>query len=561
MPTVRQIVERLLPLGTAARDKPADWQRCPMWPPDVFAVAATLVSRSGCYTQTRYIGGAACDQYFDDAFRELVELEATTWETSGLPSAVVEELWRALVRNDCDVGAGRDQAQPWWDHALELMAIADRASVGIGFVSHGKSSHFRRIYLREYAAADAEQPHDHLPFLPKSLCMWVPPDEACVQPKTVTAQVGCTLRSLSHNLALLPSLGEVTSWWHLGSDAPLDEGAPLNLLLVPFPYRVEGTCFTADVSRAANPASAMRFFRMAQRWLDPTSPNELASFLVDLVETAKAEVQDVHGIVLPEGALEFEQAKEVAQVLAGKTSLELFVSGVFDDSDPDLGTVNGVYSCIFQNGQVLRSWAQSKHHRWQLERSQIQRYHLGHALDPKAIWWERIRVSDRRCVFYVFRRGASLTTLVCEDLARIDPVQAAVRAIGPNLVIALLQDGPQLEKRWPGRYATVLADDPGSAVLTLTSLGMLRRSYMPGEPQGGEVALWKQAYGTAQELRLPRGCQALLLTLSSARVQEWTMDSRSDGGRTVRLALSGVHGVALPRHKRENWPRLHLDEW
>jgi hypothetical protein len=51
-----------------------------------------------------------------------------------------------------------------------------------------------------------------------------------------------------------------------------------------------------------------------------------------------------------------------------------------------------------------------------------------------------------------------------------------MNAIGPNLVIALLMDGPQLENRWPARYATVLAEDPGSAVLTVTSLGMVRRS-------------------------------------------------------------------------------------
>jgi hypothetical protein len=44
------------------------------------------------------------------------------------------------------------------------------------------------------------------------------------------------------------------------------------------------------------------------------------------------------------------------------------------------------------------------------------------------------------------------------------------------LLIALLMDGPQLKSRWSGRYAGVLAEDPGSSVLTLTSLGMALRS-------------------------------------------------------------------------------------
>lgn len=66
--------------------------------------------------------------------------------------------------------------------------------------------------------------------------------------------------------------------------------------------------------------------------------------------------------------------------------------------------------------------------------------------------------------------------LVCEDLARQDPAADLIRAVGPNLLIALLMDGPQLSGRWPARYASVLAEDPGTSVLTLTSLGMAERS-------------------------------------------------------------------------------------
>ena len=64
----------------------------------------------------------------------------------------------------------------------------------------------------------------------------------------------------------------------------------------------------------------------------------------------------------------------------------------------------------------------------------------------------------------LIRETATLSVLICEDLARYDPVLTVMNAIGPNLVIALLMDGPQLERRWCGRYATALADDPGSSV-------------------------------------------------------------------------------------------------
>ena len=140
----------------------------------------------------------------------------------------------------------------------------------------------------------------------------------------------------------------------------------------------------------------------------------------------------------------------------------------------------------------------------------------------------------------------SLCTLICEDLARIDPVQTAIRSIGPNLVIALLMDGPQLEKRWGGRYATVLADDPGSAVLVGTSMGLIRRQSLAGEPINREVLLWKGAEGIPRVLSLPQNHHALLLSLTSADETNFTLDGRSDGGATFGLSLSEVWPIQHP---------------
>jgi len=41
-------------------------------------------------------------------------------------------------------------------------------------------------------------------------------------------------------------------------------------------------------------------------------------------------------------------------------------------------------------------------------------------------------------VFTVIRPGAALAVLICEDLARFDPVLPVINAVGPNLVISLL---------------------------------------------------------------------------------------------------------------------------
>jgi hypothetical protein len=124
-------------------------------------------------------------------------------------------------------------------------------------------------------------------------------------------------------------------------------------------------------------------------------------------------------------------------------------------------------------------------------------------------------------------------------------VAELVRAVGPNLVIALLMDGPQLASRWSARYATVLADDPGCSVLTLTSVGMAVLSSPMNTVSGSRsVALWKDARsGGPVEIRLPEGAGALVLNLTMKDIEEWTADGRSDQGCTTYTLLSGTHPV------------------
>jgi hypothetical protein len=93
----------------------------------------------------------------------------------------------------------------------------------------------------------------------------------------------------------------------------------------------------------------------------------------------------------------------------------------------------------------------------------------------------------------------TLISLVCEDLAQHDDIAQLVRAVGPTVVLAFLLDGPQLTTRWSARYASVLADDPGSAVLTLSSYGMAQRSRPHRRDASPIVALWRDhARGSAR---------------------------------------------------------------
>jgi hypothetical protein len=137
-------------------------------------------------------------------------------------------------------------------------------------------------------------------------------------------------------------------------------------------------------------------------------------------------------------------------------------------------------------------------------------------------------------------RGATVVALICEDLARMDEVADVLRRVGPTLLVALLLDGPQLSTRWPCRYASVLADEPGSAVLTITSLGMAVRSRPPGASRSRVVALWNDPTRGLREIQLAKGAGGILITASIGRKTVWTADGRTHDRATPDLVLTGV---------------------
>lgn len=80
-------------------------------------------------------------------------------------------------------------------------------------------------------------------------------------------------------------------------------------------------------------------------------------------------------------------------------------------------------------------------------------------------------------------------------------------------------DAPQFRRRWLTRYATVLTDDPGTAILTLTSRALMTRQHRIGtHPSKGAddrvVSLWRDDRGTTREIACPIGALGIRLTLS-----------------------------------------------
>jgi hypothetical protein len=557
--TVGELVRWLLHARAPADGSAsACWPDCPAWPPDVFAVAATLVDQSGCYAFPGVI--VSRDVTESEAKRLRAETarlagdewrEEWRWRSPGDVPPAVRESWKVLSESkDLSVVSDDNEVLAWHRAVLALMACSDEACRGVGFLLGGA------VRPGGLALAAMEQffvPAQNQTLSAKqrcSLALVVDPDRACVMPKALTPEVGCTLRSLSHNLALLPGRGIAKANWIV-----LDDGEPspprgnpglMNMLVVPFPFVV----YASDFEQASAPANnAASYFAMRQRWLDefdgePAMKDRLARLVEELVNEASREVGELHQIVFPEAALTEPLLESLTTHLSAKfPSLEFIVAGTMKQVR---GLEQNHATAIrLMEGRRAGIFSQRKHHRWKLTREQIETYGLARQLDPQKNWWENIHVDGREIWFAVNGRNWVQATLVCEDLARVDPVLPVINAIGPNLLIALLQDGPQLVNRWPARYATVLAEDPGSAVLTLTSLGMVERARPLGLPHRRVIGLWKDGFRGAVELELPCEAQALVLGIRAEDREQWTMDRRRDGGTSTRLQLVNVRPVRL----------------
>lgn len=561
-----QIVEKKL---DPSKDEDP-WASPPNDPIDLFAICAVLMSRSGAYHHVRPDTNDVSDEY-----RRLVvsNSERSEWQSLGkewsqnlvdddnelffAPPEAVKGLWKSLISEMASpvfLGQEIEDSPPrWWRTTLALFCIADEAAKNVGFYISGDSKGMHGSPLQR--ALDARmvammEPEDDGEGRGAFTLSAAAPDIACILPKSRTPALGCTLRSLSHNLSLLPPRGLARACWLPPVAAPSrqSEGAPLNVLLIPYPYAIAAQSFHGE-----DPAELQKENR-TWGWFEisPPSPenaedsdNNFKIFIDDLIEKSSKDSKKVDAIIFPELSLSHRKFKILSEHLKKNHDLEFVIAGLSDHKERS-GNFVILSLTDFTDGEDENFWiedARQKHHRWQLERSQISTYSLGASLDVNSMWWERLDIFSRSLTVGVVRGHSTITTLICEDLARVDPAQELLRAIGPNLVIALLMDGPQLSNRWPSRYATVLAEDPGSSVLTLTSLGLIDRVNKANMlPKSQCVALWRDDAGV-KELVLPTGASALSITLTPSMIEEHTLDGRSDHGNSIVWRLSGCQPV------------------
>ena len=531
------------------------------WPPDVFALTETLLERSEAY---RFALSPPEDGEWPPSevprWPDAVVEAGRRWSRwaedrhGPIPDLLAGE-WKIL--RDAIDGPFTDlrQAGDWrlCSALLTLHAIADEACAGLGVAldaSHEDGVRYR-VRGRELLARTG------------SLAR-IPAHRLRVLPKIRTADGGSSVRALSR-YASVHSPG-VELQWHKVPSRP--QGTPLydkgvNYLLLPWPLRVRESDFRP------RPESVQRLASETFGYFEFVPSEGLDLDLVDrMLVAALDEVPSVRVVVLPESAVDRDEIDDLEALLARHGVVGLITGVRARPNRPGQFPGNWVHLGLWTGEQWVHI-KQSKHHRWSLDESQIHQYHLGGALHPHVRWWEAMEVPQRSLQLIEVGEGATVVSLVCEDLAQIDHVADMIRSVGPTIVVTPLLDGPQLSARWSARYASVLADDPGSAVLTLTSYGMVQRSRPPGRNSSAVVALWKNPGKGIREISLEAGAQGILLSASTDRAMRRTADGRwpVDNGSElfdisvyqVRAAKTGS-GLAYQRTGSTAPPMLDTSE-
>jgi hypothetical protein len=536
------------------------------WPPDVFALTNVLLGRANAFRYALSALDWPPGRWGDRS--QAVDQAGRGWgasaedRTASLPDLVAEE-WHVLRQGSEvpleDLGAGRQHRL--CEALLTLHAIADEACAGLGVAldtSNGQGCVYR-ARGRELLARTG------------SLAR-IDARRLRVLPKVITPPTG---RPTFSRYACVQGPGIDARWHkiparHRGTDLRSEYA---NLLLLPWPLRVHASDFhpVGRVHRAAK--DPYGFFEFA-----PAEGLDL-DLLDRVLVAARQEAGSVDVVLLPESAVDERELDDLERLL-GRHGVISLVAGVRQTTPPPGRFPTNWLHMSFnprlekggqQRGEQPSPWfhlRQNKHHRWSLDAAQVEQYHLGAALHPHIRWWEAMDVPPM-AIQFVEVAELLLTSLVCEDLAHNDDIAQLIRSVGPTIVFNVLLDGPQLSSRWTARYASVLADDPGSAVLTLTSFGMVERSRPAGREPSRVIALEKDPTRGIREISLEPGAHAVLLTVCMDRSTRYTADRRWPVDNStcaygvavhqVRASSTGTATVQSPSTTAPG-PTLELDE-
>lgn len=200
MPTILNLIKQILPYGTnpvlvdGTNSEEPSWKELPRWPPDLFAIAATLLERAGCYAHQQFVGWTELSGLSQPQYGQSI-LEAARMMSKRLPKLARDD-WKVILKHSQKPVIEPFTGTPpiWWKSAVRLMAIADEACVGVGFSplpenfpDLGSMNPFAWYVAEAYRRAMNLEFDRRLPNPTRSLCLAVPRSEACVQPVSISS--------------------------------------------------------------------------------------------------------------------------------------------------------------------------------------------------------------------------------------------------------------------------------------------------------------------------------------------------------------------------------------
>ncbi|WKZ83256.1 MAG: hypothetical protein QY307_03180 [Acidimicrobiia bacterium] len=513
------------------------WDEICAWPPDVFAVTNLVLDHTEAYRLA--VSPPAGSRWPPESgWHEMVRVAAEEWrravsEGGTVPEPVARE-WEVVTRHRglSLESLRRGGAERVAVALITLHAMADEACSGLSGSDPG-------------SGADSFEGRAWALLTGRGSLSRISPARVRITPKTHLALRGITIRSLSRYLALMYEAVDVS--WHridpiVTAGEPSGPVADRRVMLLPWPLRVDARAFKPIETPVDMDRSAFGFFEFS-----PDTVLDVA-YVERLLEEATAREGGVDAVILPEAALA-ESEVSLMEELLERRRVPFLVAGVRRPAPRGGLGGNHVHIGLLTDHGWQR-YRQEKHHRWSIDRAQISQYRLSRSLDPARHWWEGIELPPRTLQIIDVGAGGTAAPLVCEDLARMDEVSDLLRRIGPSLVVAVLLDGPQLATRWPHRYASVITDETGSAVLTLSSFGMVRRSRPQGTRASRVVALWNDPSSGLHEITLGRGAGAILITVSAERRSAWTADGRRHDRHIPQQTLRRVTQLRVPARAR-----------
>jgi hypothetical protein len=351
----------------------------PRWPPDVFALCSSLLVRSGAYCQTLTDWPPREPlKKGPRAWARSIENLGRDWrvafvEKTGIP-APIAECWRVITQNWNTPIPSIVQHQHLRQSILQLCAISDEASEGVGSAHPVDLDLVDEQFLSWADALLARKDHG------SSVCDEVHPSRARVLPKMHTPRSGLTIRSLSFYLSLCSIEGVWPEWILLAS---VPERESMNLLLIPWPFRVVPSQFESAESVRGEmrnmPDDQFGFFTFHLR--KDTGKVGAIEVVKALYMTALGEMGQIDGVILPELALSEEEHDAIREFVMAQDAF--LVSGVGEASKPSMA--HGVNRVCFDIPHE-EPLSQHKHHRWRLDATQVRQYGLGSRLSVDKDW-------------------------------------------------------------------------------------------------------------------------------------------------------------------------------